>query len=381
MLVQGVAGDKSGLGYFGFSYYEQNTGQAEPRRRRRRRRLHQAVDARRSRTARYKPLARPLFMYPSEGRWRGPEVKAFIDFVVANYGEIAENAQIVPMTDAQAARPRPTLDKAERERTMEAATAIAARRPGLRSWAPRRVAGARTSSRALLFCAALVSVLTTVGIVVSLLRETLHFFGDGADRRVPVRDRVVAAVRRRRVRRAAADHRHAAHHRHRAARRDPARARRRDLPQRVRDAARPRSLLKPVLELLAGMPDDRLRLLRADVLHADDPERPPRARRPGVQRAERRASSWASWSCRRSRRSPRTRCRPCRRRCARAPTGSARTSCRSRLRVVFPAALSGIVAAVVLGISRAIGETMIVLVAAGPAAQPDRRPARVASRR
>jgi len=35
------------------------------------------------------------------------------------------------------------------------------------------------------------------------------------------------------------------------------------------------------------------------------------------------------------------------------------------LRVVFPAALSGIVAAVILGISRAIGETMIVLVAAG----------------
>jgi phosphate transport system permease protein len=35
------------------------------------------------------------------------------------------------------------------------------------------------------------------------------------------------------------------------------------------------------------------------------------------------------------------------------------------LRVVFPAALSGIVASVVLGASRAIGETMIVLVAAG----------------
>jgi phosphate transport system permease protein len=34
-------------------------------------------------------------------------------------------------------------------------------------------------------------------------------------------------------------------------------------------------------------------------------------------------------------------------------------------RVVFPAALSGVVAAIVLGISRAIGETMIVLVAAG----------------
>jgi phosphate transport system permease protein len=35
------------------------------------------------------------------------------------------------------------------------------------------------------------------------------------------------------------------------------------------------------------------------------------------------------------------------------------------LRVVFPAALSGIVAAIVLGISRAVGETMIVLIAAG----------------
>jgi phosphate transport system permease protein len=34
-------------------------------------------------------------------------------------------------------------------------------------------------------------------------------------------------------------------------------------------------------------------------------------------------------------------------------------------RVVFPAALSGIVAAIVLGISRGIGETMIVLIAAG----------------
>ena len=35
------------------------------------------------------------------------------------------------------------------------------------------------------------------------------------------------------------------------------------------------------------------------------------------------------------------------------------------LRVVFPAALSGVVAAIVLGVSRAVGETMIVLVAAG----------------
>lgn len=39
------------------------------------------------------------------------------------------------------------------------------------------------------------------------------------------------------------------------------------------------------------------------------------------------------------------------------------------LRVVFPAALSGIIAAVVLGISRAVGETMIVAIAAGSQAR------------
>jgi phosphate transport system permease protein len=39
------------------------------------------------------------------------------------------------------------------------------------------------------------------------------------------------------------------------------------------------------------------------------------------------------------------------------------------LKVVFPAALSGIIAAVVLGISRGVGETMIVAIAAGGQAQ------------
>ncbi|MBA2418233.1 MAG: phosphate ABC transporter permease subunit PstC [Nocardioidaceae bacterium] len=42
---------------------------------------------------------------------------------------------------------------------------------------------------------------------------------------------------------------------------------------------------------------------------------------------------------------------------------------RTTLRVVFPAAVSGIAAAVVLGLSRAIGETMIVALAAGTQAR------------
>ena len=61
--------------------------------------------------------------------------------------------------------------------------------------------------------------------------------------------------------------------------------------------------------------------------------------------------------------------------------GLGATKLQVSLRVVFPAALSGIVAAVVLGVSRAVGETMIVLVAAGQVAEQHARPARAACTR
>ena len=43
-----------------------------------------------------------------------------------------------------------------------------------------------------------------------------------------------------------------------------------------------------------------------------------------------------------------------------------------RLRVVFPAAVSGIVAALILGFSRAVGETMVVAIAAGATGSAER---------
>lgn len=48
-----------------------------------------------------------------------------------------------------------------------------------------------------------------------------------------------------------------------------------------------------------------------------------------------------------------------------ASAGLGATRLQTTLRAIVPAAISGIVAAIVLGISRAIGETMIVLIAAG----------------
>ena len=52
-------------------------------------------------------------MYPSAKSLARPEVKAFMDFVLANYTEIADTAKIVPMTDAQAGEAKTALTQAE----------------------------------------------------------------------------------------------------------------------------------------------------------------------------------------------------------------------------------------------------------------------------
>jgi phosphate transport system substrate-binding protein len=111
-LVTGVAGDKSGLGYFGFSYYEgaadklnlvgvdSGGGCVKPSK--------ETVQ-----DGSYKPLSRPLFMYPSAKAMKRPEVKAFMEFVVAQAPQIAEAAKIVPLTSAQVATAKEELKKAE----------------------------------------------------------------------------------------------------------------------------------------------------------------------------------------------------------------------------------------------------------------------------
>jgi phosphate transport system substrate-binding protein len=101
ILVQGVAGEAGGLGYFGHSYYEQNKdklnlvkvdgggGCVEP--------TTETIQS-----GEYKPLSRPLFMYPNLKALKRPEVKAFLDYIVGNYQAIADASQIVPMSTEQA---------------------------------------------------------------------------------------------------------------------------------------------------------------------------------------------------------------------------------------------------------------------------------------
>jgi phosphate transport system substrate-binding protein len=113
-LVTGVAGDEGGHGYFGFSYYEQNADQLN---------LVGISETDGGECVKpspetiqdgsYKPLARPLFMYPSSEALGRPEVKAFMEFVVANQEAIAEAAQIVPLTADQAGAAQQSIEDAE----------------------------------------------------------------------------------------------------------------------------------------------------------------------------------------------------------------------------------------------------------------------------
>lgn len=110
VLVQGVSGDKNALGYFGFSYYESNkdklnlvgvdggSGCVKP-----------SLETIQSGS--YKPLSRPIFMYPSRKALKRPEVKAFMSYAVDNADRIASTVQMVPMDTNQMTQAKKKLNQ------------------------------------------------------------------------------------------------------------------------------------------------------------------------------------------------------------------------------------------------------------------------------
>jgi phosphate transport system substrate-binding protein len=100
-IATGIEGEDGAMGYFGFSYFEQNQeklnavkidggdGCVEP--------TSQTIQ-----DGSYKPLARPLFMYVSKKALARPEVKGFVEFSVNQQQTIAEVSKIVPMSAEQA---------------------------------------------------------------------------------------------------------------------------------------------------------------------------------------------------------------------------------------------------------------------------------------
>lgn len=98
--VTGVEGAPGGIGYFGYSYYKENEGALKA--------LEVdggkgcvAPSVETAQSGEYVPLSRPLFVYPSATALKKPEVKAFVDFYLANVNEIAEAVGFIPLTEAQ----------------------------------------------------------------------------------------------------------------------------------------------------------------------------------------------------------------------------------------------------------------------------------------
>jgi phosphate transport system substrate-binding protein len=100
VTVRGVSGSKGGMGYFGLSYFEENQdklkaveidgggGCVTPNK--------QTVQS-----GDYKPLSRPLFIYPSDKALKRKEVDEFVKFYLDNEPKIAEQAKFVALTGQQ----------------------------------------------------------------------------------------------------------------------------------------------------------------------------------------------------------------------------------------------------------------------------------------
>ena len=110
-IMTGVSGTEGALAYVGFSYAEEAEGI----------KILEvdsgdgcvAPSAATIQDGSYKPLSRPLFMYPNQDAIQKPEVKGFMDFTLENAEKIAEAAKIVPMTAEQAEKAKAALTQAE----------------------------------------------------------------------------------------------------------------------------------------------------------------------------------------------------------------------------------------------------------------------------
>jgi phosphate transport system substrate-binding protein len=111
VTVQGVAGERGGLGYFGFSYFEENQDRLKA--------LEidggggcVAPSAATAQNGTYDPLARPLFVYVKTSAFARQEVEDFVRYILDNEREIAEKAQFVSLNDEQLAKARSDFEAA-----------------------------------------------------------------------------------------------------------------------------------------------------------------------------------------------------------------------------------------------------------------------------
>jgi phosphate transport system substrate-binding protein len=112
VTVQGVSGGKGNMGYFGLSYAIANKDKVKT--------LQVdggdgciTPDVATVQDGSYKPLSRPLFIYPSKKALQNKATAEFVKFYVDNYDQIAKQAEFVPMTTEQAQKAKDAVTKLE----------------------------------------------------------------------------------------------------------------------------------------------------------------------------------------------------------------------------------------------------------------------------
>ena len=97
VLVQGVARDVNGLGYFGFAYYVENKDKlkAVPIVNEKGQAVSPSMEAVEAGT--YSPLSRPIFIYVNAKSFGKPEVKEFVQYYLTHGAALAREVKYVPL--------------------------------------------------------------------------------------------------------------------------------------------------------------------------------------------------------------------------------------------------------------------------------------------
>jgi phosphate transport system substrate-binding protein len=105
VIVQGVSGDQLALGYFGFAYYEENKDKLK---------LVPIDDGDDSngkgpiaptpdtvKDGTYRPLSRPIFIYPKVKALDRAEVRSFVDFYLTKGTALVREVGYIPLTERE----------------------------------------------------------------------------------------------------------------------------------------------------------------------------------------------------------------------------------------------------------------------------------------
>ena len=96
VLVQGIAGDKYSLGFFGIAYYAENKDKLKLIG------VHNGEEVVKPsletvKNGTYRPLSRPLFIYVNSTSVASPEVVEFVNFYLDNAGELSKDVGYIPL--------------------------------------------------------------------------------------------------------------------------------------------------------------------------------------------------------------------------------------------------------------------------------------------